>query len=490
MCGTDSKVTGVGTDDGPGRVLYVEEDSDLAGLLEAYLERERDGITVEVCDDPRRALERIREGDVDCVVSDYALSGMDGLELLSAVREEFPELPFVLFTGKGSEDVASEAISKGVDDYVRKGAGDRLEVLARRVDNLVAGHRAKTSYRELFDKATVGLTVHDPETGESLNPNAHYCEMLGYDPGEVDDLTMTDVSANEPPFTAERAQEFVRKAVEEGPQSFEWLDERKDGERIWVEVNLRQADIGGRERVLASVQEVTERKEREDRLQAANDRLRRQAERLDEFASVVSHDLRNPIEVARSSLELARMEDDFERLDRADEALDRMQTIIDDVLTLARRGDLAEERETVSLREVAESAWGTVETADATLAVDPNAGAVEADPETLRQLLENLFRNAVEHAGAAPAVRVGPVEGDDGFYVADDGPGIDEADRERVFKRGVTGDDCGTGIGLSIVDAVADAHGWSVSVTGASDGGARFEVTGVETLGEAWVDGA
>jgi len=244
------------------------------------------------------------------------------------------------------------------------------------------------------------------------------------------------------------------------------------------------ADVGGRGRVLASVRDVTDRKERERQLRDANDRLRRQAEHLDEFASVVSHDLRNPLEVAQSNLELARMEGDVDRLDRIEVGLDRMEAIIDDVLTLARRGDLVDELEPVSLPEVAEAAWETVDTGDATFAVEGDTGAIEADADPLRQLFENLFRNAAEHAGEAPAVRVGPLDG--GFYVADDGPGIDEADRERVFDRGVTGDDRGTGIGLSIVDAVVEAHGWSVSVADSREGGARFEVTGVETLGEIW----
>jgi len=169
-------VTGDRVSDRPARVLYVEDDPELARLLERYLEHEREGIAVETCEDPRVALDRIPELGVDCVISDYDMPGMDGLELLAAVREEFPELPFVLFTGKGSEDVASEAISKGVDDYLRKGTGDRLDVLARRVDNLVEGYRAKTSYREVFEKATVGLTVHDPETGEFVDANSYYCE--------------------------------------------------------------------------------------------------------------------------------------------------------------------------------------------------------------------------------------------------------------------------------------------------------------------------
>ena len=84
----------------------------------------------------------------------------------------------------------------------------------------------------------------------------------------------------------------------------------------------------------------------------------------------------------------------------------------------------------------------------------------------------------MEHGGDVTVV-VGPLVDGEGFFVADDGPGIPEADREAIFDVGVTTRDSGTGVGLSIVETVAEAHGWSVAVTESADGGARFEFTGV-----------
>ena len=96
----------------------------------------------------------------------------------------------------------------------------------------------------------------------------------------------------------------------------------------------------------------------------------------------------------------------------------------------------------------------------------------------LEQLLENLFRNAVDHAGEDVTVTVGDL--DDEFYVADDGPGISDDERDRVFEDGYSTVEEGAGLGLAIVAGIAEAHGWSVTVTESEDGGARFEVTGVE----------
>jgi signal transduction histidine kinase len=208
--------------------------------------------------------------------------------------------------------------------------------------------------------------------------------------------------------------------------------------------------------------------------------IRSQNERLEEFASVVSHDLRNPLHVAESRLELAREDCESEHLAPIGCALDRMRVLIDDLLTLAREGESATDPEPIALAEIVESCWTTVDTAAATLDVASDR-TISADRSRLRQLFENLFRNAVEHGGGDVTVSVGDLP--DGFYVADDGPGIPETDREVVFEAGYSTSPDGTGFGLAIVEQVAQAHGWSVRVTAAPDGGTRFEITGVEFPG-------
>jgi len=106
---------------------------------------------------------------------------------------------------------------------------------------------------------------------------------------------------------------------------------------------------------------------------------------------------------------------------------------------------------------------------------------LEADPDRLQRLFENLFRNAIEHGRPAVSVEVGAVDDGTagnpvGFYVADDGPGIPDEDREAVFESRFTSSDGGTGLGLAIVRAIAEAHGWTVSISDSTSGGARFEI--------------
>jgi signal transduction histidine kinase len=239
-------------------------------------------------------------------------------------------------------------------------------------------------------------------------------------------------------------------------------------------------------------------------------RTRRRAERLDEFADVLSHDLRNPLSVARGHLRLVDDECGSEHVASVATAHDRIDALITDALTVAREGATVTEFSLVGLPAIVRDAWDGVDTADGTLAVRTEA-VVRANPTRLRRLLENLFRNSVEHGTTADADGIDGDEADgtgsdstpeasgdppvatggdglsvtvgatsDGFYVADDGPGIPAEERDRVFEAGFTTDRRGTGLGLNIVREVANAHGWSVSVAESEAGGARFEVHEVD----------
>nr|WP_299332994.1 PAS domain-containing sensor histidine kinase [Haloplanus sp.] len=202
-------------------------------------------------------------------------------------------------------------------------------------------------------------------------------------------------------------------------------------------------------------------------------RLRRQNERLDEFASVISHDLRNPLNVAQGRATLLDEQIESEHTGPLVRALDRMEAIIMDTLTLARQGDTIEEAESVRLTDLVGQCWGVVDTDEATLEIADEL-VFDGDRDRLQHVFENLFRNAVEHGGPGVTVRVGCV-GPDTIYVEDDGPGIPVDRRDEVFEPGHSSTSGGTGFGLTIVKRIVEAHGWTVSVTEGSDGGARFE---------------
>lgn len=215
-----------------------------------------------------------------------------------------------------------------------------------------------------------------------------------------------------------------------------------------------------------------------ERTRIENQKLRRERDRLEEFAEILSHDLRNPLNVAQLYMAKISQDNSEETVDHVTSAHDRMEQIIDNTLVLARSGRWIDETEPVSLAEVADSCWGSVQTGDATLEIEDSTVFV-ADPDRVLHLFENLFRNAIEHAGSDVTIRVGTLP--NGIYVEDDGPGISADDPQTVLERGYSTNDDGTGFGLAIVREIATAHAWDIEATDAYDGGARFEFVGVDT---------
>lgn len=334
-----------------------------------------------------------------------------------------------------------------------------------RVDLLKTAPVARKTLVESMDDAVIALD----DTGRVVDINPAAQEQFGIDSSVV----------GSPVRDAFREFPSVPSAIKDG-QTEQGITVERDGQKRHYQVKQspiettipRAGSARSSQRQFGCtvvIREITEQKRRKDE-------LARQNKRLDKFVSVVSHDLRNPLNVASGRLELAREEHHSEHLEAVAESHARMEQLIEDLLDLARNGQSLDEVEPLELASLVEECWSTVETESAALQIETDRTLV-ADRARLRQLFENLFRNAVEHGGSDVTVTVGDIE--DGFYVADDGPGIPPERREAVFEAGYSTNPDGTGFGLRIVGEVAEAHGWEVRVTDGTDGGARFEVTGV-----------
>ncbi|ELZ98926.1 light and oxygen sensing histidine kinase [Haloferax mucosum ATCC BAA-1512] len=203
--------------------------------------------------------------------------------------------------------------------------------------------------------------------------------------------------------------------------------------------------------------------------------LREQNERLDKFADVVAHDLRNPLTVAVGFLDVATETGDEQYFDRVRDAHERIENLIDDLLTLSRGERPIDDSTEVDIELLARQSWEYVDTDDATLSIAESLPAVRGDAGRLKQLFENLFRNAIEHGDVDVNVTIEALADGDGFAVEDDGDGIPPENREEVLEHGVSYSSNGTGFGLSIVAAIAREHGWTLTVGESTTGGARFE---------------
>ncbi|RQH03300.1 PAS domain-containing sensor histidine kinase [Natrarchaeobius oligotrophus] len=314
------------------------------------------------------------------------------------------------------------------------------------------------------------LTVLD-ENGIIQYESPSIERIYGFDQNDLVGEQVADYFHPEDRDRIVEAFQLVVASEEYAVEAVEYRHERADGTYCWVE-SIASANPTPDGFYVVNTRDISDQREREAE-------LRRKNERLLEFAKIVSHDLRNPLNVAQGSTELARTECESEHLDAIEWAHDRMEVLIDDILTLARTGNQIDDLEPVSLAALTRECWRQVMTNDATLVVETER-TIRADPYRLQQLLENLVRNAIEHGGRRTTVTVGDLPNRDGFYVADDGQGIPKSARNAVFETGYSTSENGAGLGLRIVEQIALTHGWDISLTESDAGGARFEFTGVE----------
>ncbi|WP_336325776.1 ATP-binding protein [Halovenus sp. HT40] len=455
----------------PLRLLFVageRPDSEIRAALDEQI----DSYTLDTEQTAADALDTIRSESVDCVVSEYELPESDGLTFLQSVREIDSNLPFILVPADGDESIASVATEHGVSRYLpRETAAERLAT------NIVesVGHRLDleqrvTRYEQILESLDDAVYAIEPDR-TIVYVNERYAQMKGVDRSE---LLGTDIDRWISRETKQKVAQ-IRKRVASGDRAVGVLEYdflTADGETFPAELRFTSVPDGDAFDRAGVIRDVSERVAREQSLRETN-------ERLEEFASIVSHDLRNPLDVAQTRLELARTEADSEQLDEIGTALDRMERLLEELLALAQQGQTIDEPGPVSLKHLATTAWAAVDTADATLDIESPLTLL-ADDSRLEQLFENLYRNAITHAGPTATVCVGALPGDEGFYIADDGPGIPDEKRTDIFESGYSTTPDGTGFGLSIVEEIADAHGWAIDVSDSDHDGARFEFVGVD----------
>lgn len=575
------------------QVLHVDDEPDFTDLVAKFIEKEEDRIDVETAPSAEKGLDKLREEGFDCVVSDYDMPGKNGIQFLEDVREEYPHIAFILYTGKGSEQVAEEAISADVTDYLQKESGtEQYKILANRIQNAVEQKRARRGRERMRRRMKHALESTDSvifeidlNTGKVFR-NGAFKQLFTISPDDVptweDHLERVIHPDDQEKFRdfyqqiidGERKEGVLEYRISPEAGGIQWMkdivsvkgelfggeqalgitrdiNEQKEREQELKRINelFREAtrlgnmgmwevdatgeglategtqsiyEIDGefdltleegldffhpedRDRIKKSVQNAFENREEYDteaRLTTAKgnekwvhtqgwpigkNRVRgyirditeqkEYEQELENVVSIVSHDLRNPLNTLEGYVELASETGDVEHLSSAQSAIDRMNTLIEDILLVSQSGREIDELSNIDLESVTKRCWENVPTEEATLKLTTDAG-IRADETRLQQVLENLFRNSVEHGSDGVKITVGELG--DGFYVEDDGPGIPEDERDEVFNTGYSSWEDGTGFGLSIVKEIVEGHGWSVRVVEGDEEGARFEITGVE----------
>jgi PAS domain S-box-containing protein len=347
----------------------------------------------------------------------------------------------------------------------------------------------RQKYQILVECAPDPIFLVNAATQEIVEINEQGCELLGYNEAELEGSDVLDLhpqkNRGEYRELFSQIQKNEQLQTRELPNGEQVQLLTANGNFVPVELHARviQMDQSNVTWIFGIAHDISEQVEQEKKLKDQNDRL-------EKFASVVSHDLRNPLEVANLRINLATRECDSNHLDDVQQALDRMEQIIEDLLALARHKE-AGEIESVSLKDLVARCWQNLNTEQATLEVETDI-TIRANKSQLTTLLENLFRNAIEHNSREVTIIVGTLDSTriseqnqsgeelDGFYIADDGEGIAQAEQKKVFERGYSSEQDGTGFGLDIVSQVANSHNWQIDVAENNDGGAQFNITGVE----------
>lgn len=528
------------------QILYVDPDADRRRQVTEQLDRTYGVTTVETATAACNTVDH----DANCLVTAVELPDGSGIELLEAADRLERRFPVVLWVERADEELLRTALRFGAADVIERSNDvsaaveqleDRVETLYREsVTDLgttvldVSRSLMSAAPDEVDTKIEWGLR----SVGRELD--ATYCAVYRFDDDRFErshdwradeeierPAAVADASAFpgyeaalrgfetyvDPDSDPESVGPAILRGATKGTTAVAennhqtTLSESRDGffgetdvesmlaapvvvdwelDGALVVLRAERAPWPGqmcRElRTLGELIGHTLRRQRQRR------ELERQNERLERFAGIVSHDLRNPLNVISGYTNLIRETGDVGYVDEIEAATERMERLLDGLLTLARRGEQLGDLELVDLEELVRESWDSVATEAATLEVDELA-CVEGDPGRLRQVFENLIRNAIEHGrtdsptvgdpvehdGNDVTIRVGPLDDRAGFYVEDDGSGIPPEDRDVVFEEGHTGGG-GTGLGLAIVKRVIEAHGWTVTVTDSDDGGARFEI--------------
>ena len=486
----------------PWRLLLVDDNPDDRLFVRRALARELDAWEVHEASDAETLARAIEAGPFDLVITDYALGFTDGLILLDTLKARWPECPVILCTGTLSEEIAVEALRKGLDDYVLKDPQRLLRLPAAvrgAIDHArqrAAARAAERRYEALFHGAPVGLVRSLPD-GRMLAANAAAARIWGYpDIGALLRVNSRELYAD----PADRARLLATIEASEGVEDFELQGRRGDGTLIWVNLGVRaEKDPAGQ--VLHyewSVADITERKRLESELRQAQ-----KLEAIGQLAGGVAHDFNNLLTVitGRSHLALGQLPADHiirRHIELIQTTAERAAALTRQLLAFSRKQVL--EPKVLDVNAVVMGVAPMLrrligEDLELVTVPAPDLGRVKADPSQLEQVIVNLAVNARDAMpqGGTLTIETGNVELDEAYTrrhpganagrfvmlaVSDTGHGMDAAVKARIFEPFFTTKDPGkgTGLGLATVFGIVKQSGGSIGVYSEPGQGTTFKV--------------
>ncbi|MEF8894560.1 PAS domain S-box protein [Halodesulfurarchaeum sp.] len=325
------------------------------------------------------------------------------------------------------------------------------------------------TYRDLVDGVPHPLLVHHID-GEIVEANEAVCLFLGYSENELLEKNVKDI------LVSDHADRYIKRAesVTSDRQFFEARLKTAEGTVAPFEVASTTIEYFGNEAILSIARDLSEYKAYKRELEETN-------ARLEEFAAVVSEDLRNPLTVAQGWADIAQEKTGVESLDRVTESLDRMDDVINYTLTLAREGEGLGDLSEINLSKLVTQCWHSVDTNGATL--ENNAElTIRGDLGRVGHLIETLFQNFETISNGDLGIKIGDLDYRDGFYITTSGPEFpaitQRGPKQSAHIGGADKSECD----LTVIRRIAQAHGWRLQLDSREEGGMTFEFSNVDVV--------
>ncbi len=485
------------------RLLIIDDDPEISGYMKTMLTLDAPHFRIDILESARECLEYLKKNEVDCILSDYQMPDMSGMELLETLRSGGSDIPFIFITGQGSEEVAREAFKIGANDYFTKDVGfahfPRIinsieQAVKNREDNrqralmVNALKDSERRYKDLVELSTDFIYRSD-RYGNQLFMNDAAYRMLEASPEEV----------NGQPWQKWIHPEDIKKTIEvfgemmvKGTDAFNFENRfvSKSGKIIYVMHNVRvlrdeQGTILGTQGI---ARDITERK-------LADLALKEAQKEKNAVFHMLTHDIRGPLSVIYGYCDMLKTEggDTAKIMEEVQKAARRISLLIDDMLAISRleSDDAGLILQPVFALELIEQAVKDCEMfarerqVEIKIEVEPGTPKIYADSAQIRRAVTNLLANAVNYnrEGGTALIRAGGVPKDPMkmfIEVSDDGDGIFDEDLPRLFEKYYRGKNAGkkrgTGLGLAMVKAAVDAHGGKVKVSSRRGEGSKFTI--------------
>jgi PAS domain S-box-containing protein len=470
------------------RILLLDDDPDDRALARAVLEHQMPELTVEEITDAPAFAQACGRRSFDVVILERELRWADGLALLAALKEDWPEVPVILFTRSGSEELVLRSMRLGADDYLVKKPASfvRLPLAVRSALEKVESRRASGAapLQSLLDRAQVAVFSATAE-GRLLNASPGLLQILGIE--DLEGAARLDLR----PLIAAAAGQGPAEGGAPGATQEVRL-RRADGRPIWVEVVGAVVRDAAGTRIDGLVEDVTARKHADEEMAVRSAQLRRANEELLQFASMAAHELQAPVRMMERYTQLLKEDYGGKLGSSGDELADvivgaarRLHLLIEDLLALSRVESAERQVEKTSaealLERTLENLQVEIQESGAAVTHSP-LPEIEVEPALMVQLLRNLIGNAIKFHGQAPprvhvAARRGPREWI--FSVRDNGLGVDPAEAESIFSifKRLHPEIPGTGIGLAICRKIVERHGGRIWVESEPGRGSNFLFT-------------